>query len=314
MFIAAYLLLFHFASGQDLQLDPHMGKLASYIKFEQGLGSVTFPRTSSYISGQGIAQPEIYRRKEKSLPDRLAYYFYYSEDSTLESILYEWHEANFPGYNDTVKKSSVEVLPYIKKYNALYAQIAAKYGKSKQEGDLSDTAQLEKGLRRTDTWEPNDSTEIEMYCTLWSIYQKNEGSSVNPFYVIRLYVRNVKKSDEAPPISKLNDGKIHSLDSAARGFFSAMKDKNFDLVKTYVPANLAQNITNDQLEQLSQLFRFADSVELIFNGIQMGTDGTQYYFLQYKYVSDTNTPPKEMINLLFDDRYKITGVRPLKRT
>lgn len=31
-------------------------------------------------------------------------------------------------------------------------------------------------------------------------------------------------------------------------------------------------------------------------------DGTKSYLLQYKYVADTNAPPKEMLNLLFHER------------
>jgi biopolymer transport protein ExbD len=48
-------------------------------------------------------------------------------------------------------------------------------------------------------------------------------------------------------------------------------------------------------------------------GAQMGLDGSNYLMLQYKYKSDDNNPPKELIKATFDEKNKITGIQPVQR-
>jgi hypothetical protein len=309
--ITISIILIHFASGQNLQLDVHANRLRDFINLEQSLGSKKVKSESNYVSERGVAQPEIYKRTEEKVPDLLSYYFYYEKDSTIDYILYEWDESNFTGFKENATKTNAEIATFIEKYNQLYAQVAAKYGKSQQKGDLTDISLAEKGMTRTDNWRPNDSTEIEMYTTLSNKYEKRGAVTTNPTYRIRLYVRNTKTTTEAQ--MQLSDEKVLTLDSTSQAFFSAMKSKNFEQAKTYLSTLISNNITDAQLEQLSQAVRFAEILELFFKGVQTGLDGSAFYILQYKYSSETNNPPKEMIKMVFDNSNRIVGIQPMRR-
>lgn len=310
--ITISIILTHFASGQNLQLDIHAKRLRDFINIEQSLGSKKVKSESSYVSERGIAQPEIYRRKEEKVPDLLSYYFYYEKDSSIKYILYEWDESNFTGFKEDATKTNAEIANFIQKYNQLYAQVAANYGKSEQTGDLTDISLAQKGMTRTDKWRPNDSTGIEMYTTLSNKYEKRGMVTANPTYRIRLYVRNTKTTNTEAQMH-LSDDKVKSLDSTSQAFFSAMKSKNFEQAKGYLSTLISKNVTNAQLEQLSQAVRFGENLELFFKGVQTGLDGSSFYILQYKYTSETNNPPKEMIKMVFDDSNKIAGIQPMRR-
>ncbi len=188
--ITICLLLTYFAVGQNLQLDIHIKKLIDFIKLEDSLSSKKIKGESEYMSEPGIAQPEIYRRKETKVPDMLCYYFYHEKDSSIDYILYEWDESNFTGFKENSKKSQAEVANFIERYNQIYSEIAVRFGKSQSEGDFSNISLVQEGMTRKDTWKPNDNTEIELYTTLSSKYEKKGPFTVNPTYRIRLYVRN----------------------------------------------------------------------------------------------------------------------------
>lgn len=145
------------------------------------------------MSANGIAQPEIYRRKETKVPDMVTYYFYYEKDSSIEHILYEWDETNFTGFKENSKKSEADVANFIEKYNEIYSSISNKFGESQREGDISNISLVKEGMSREDNWKPNDSTEIQLYTTLSHKYEKKGIVTINPTYRIRLYVRSIKK-------------------------------------------------------------------------------------------------------------------------
>jgi hypothetical protein len=191
--IVICLLLTYFATGQNLQLDIHTKKLIDFIKLEDSLGSEKIKSESEYMSESGVAQPEIFKRKETKVADMLSYYFYYEKDSSIDYILYEWDESNFTGYKENSKKSEVEVANFIEKYNQIYSEIANRFGKSQSEGDISNISLVQEGMTRKDNWKPNNNTEIELYTTLSSKYEKKGPFTVNPTYRIRLYVRSAEK-------------------------------------------------------------------------------------------------------------------------
>jgi hypothetical protein len=311
--LTAILLWFRFSNGQDLQLDIHTYKLPYYLNLEQRLGSQKAPNTSVYLLEKGVAQPVIYRRKEVNIPDLLCYYYYYEKDSALQSILYEWDESNPIDHREPAKKTKAEIQNFIKKYNSLYAQIAARYGKSKKKGDLSDISKADEGIDRRDLWNPDDSTEIEMYTALSNKYEQNGPVTTTPTYRIRLYLKNTKRA-LSTSLPSLTEEKIHALDLVAQEFFSAMKDKNMEKAKGCLSSLIVQKVTDTQFEQLSQAVRVKEGLEIFFTGVLNGLDGsTSFYVLQYKYANDANNPPREMVKVLFDDSDKIVSVQPSKR-
>jgi hypothetical protein len=189
---AICLVLTFFAIGQNLQMDIYRMKLADFIKLEDSLGSEKVKPRSEYMSGPGIAQPEIYRRKESKVPDMLSYYFYHQKDSSIDYVLYEWDESNFTGYKENSKKTEAEVVNFIEKYNQIYSEIAKKFGDSDSTGDILNISLVGKGMTRQDNWRPNDSIRIQLYTTLSSRYEKKGMITINPTYRIRLYVRSVR--------------------------------------------------------------------------------------------------------------------------
>lgn len=102
-FIFITLFSTHFSNGQNIEFNIHSKKLNDLTKIEQSLGIARVVDKSNYISEQGIAQPEVYRRQSPSLPDLFVYYFYYKSDSTISHILYEWDEIHSATYKEGTK-------------------------------------------------------------------------------------------------------------------------------------------------------------------------------------------------------------------
>ena len=71
-------------------------------------------------------------------------------------------------------------------------------------------------------------------------------------------------------------------------------------------------VTDEQLKALISGIDFVRELELVYSGIQMAMNGKAFAMLQYKYNDDQNSPPKEMIKVIFDDKNKIVGIQPMK--
>ena len=134
LFIAVLFLPVGMVRAQSLSLDIHSSKLADFIGLETRLGSKKVENEFRYILERGVAQPVIYRRKQERVSDLLCNYFYYEKDSVIQYILYQWDETNLNGYQEIARKTDSEIVGYVNKYNALYAQIAKRYGDSEKEG------------------------------------------------------------------------------------------------------------------------------------------------------------------------------------
>ena len=78
--IITLILLFIWDSGFSqeslLELDIHNKKIDHFENLERKLGSTKFNSDQTYISSGNVAQPVIFLRKEKNLPDLLVYYTY----------------------------------------------------------------------------------------------------------------------------------------------------------------------------------------------------------------------------------------------
>ena len=96
-------------------------------------------------------------------------------------------------------------------------------------------------------------------------------------------------------------------------FLTALKNKNFEQAKLNLSSSVANQVTVEQLENLRENLKFYDSPIIYLTGMQMGFDGSNYLMVQYKYKSDFNDPPKDLIKVIFDDKNKIIGVQPTKR-
>jgi hypothetical protein len=68
-----------------------------------------------------------------------------------------------------------------------------------------------------------------------------------------------------------------------------------------------------QLKELRTYFKNMDSLVMFLSGIQISEGGAVYPMLQYRFKNDPDTPPKELIQVIFDDKNKILGIHPMKR-
>lgn len=296
--------------SQSIELNIHQNKLAYFLKVENELKSERFEDNQTYLTQKGIAPPILFKRKQFNLPDLIISYFYFQKDSTISSLNYEWDDKIADGQNP--KKTTEEINSFIDKYKELYNQIFKAFGASKSEGDLKDLSKIETGdFRKTDTWEPDDSTDIKLSSVLSSKYEKLGAMTIIPAYRIRLNIRNYSKNTDL--ISKPDEGKIKEIDLVLKAFLLDLKSKKFDTARLYISDLISKQVTNEQLEMLRQNIKFNDDLILHMYGAQMGLDGSNYLMLQYKYKSDDNNPPKELIKVTFDEKNKITGIQPVKR-
>jgi hypothetical protein len=245
------------------------------------------------------------------MPDLLAYCYFYKNDSAIDHLLYEWDKSNMPGTQEDTRLPISQVLNLRKQYNDLVALISASFGKAETKGSIEDTSQLAQGgLSRDDKWQPNDSTALATYTNLSSKYEHAGAVTTATTYRIRLYVMNIRAAaspPSSPAAAPLNETVIRSLDSVAQAFFASMAAKDFDKARTCLSASIVQSASNERLEQLSKAISFGEKIDIWMTGVQLSMDGTRYVVVQYKYASDKNAPPKDIIKITFDDTNKIKG-------
>jgi hypothetical protein len=166
------------------------GKTIAYARsYEKAAKSTTVEPTTNYISGEGVGQPEIFRRKEKSLPDLLVYYFPNTKDSTINYILYEWDDSNFAKGHDAIKQPLTALQPYIDKYLSVQKQAETVFGKAETSGSADDVSLIETGrFKRKDLF-AKDGVSVEMYVVLSNKMETNGIVSIMPTHRLRMYVR-----------------------------------------------------------------------------------------------------------------------------
>lgn len=300
-----------FCQKSYIELDIPGKKMDYFRNLERELGSTKFNSDQTYISGGNEAQPEIYLRKEKNLPDLLVYYTFFKKDSTISEINYEWDVYNFDKSDDNIQSLDFEK-NLIKKYNSIIEFVSSKFGNSEVVGSLTDLSKINsnEGLRRKDTWNPSDSLKIIAYTTISNFFKKDKFVTVNPTHRIRLYVYNLNK--EIP--ENLSAEKINLLDAKFNSFILLISKDNFKEAQKLFSEKIINTVTIDVLKQIKQaIIRDDSKLNLFMNGIQILQDGNAYPMLQYKYSDDTNAPPKEYVIVLFDSDNKIIGLRPMKR-
>ncbi|MBC8884506.1 hypothetical protein H9X57_17410 [Flavobacterium piscinae] len=106
--IFTFLFISIVALGQEFNLEIHKTSLFDYIKIEEKLGSIRLENESRYYSGEGIAQPIRFLRKEEGIPNCIVSYQFYEKDSALTQIEYEWDVYNFEKQDNNQKSEEFE--------------------------------------------------------------------------------------------------------------------------------------------------------------------------------------------------------------
>lgn len=300
------------AFGQEYNFDIHNSSLTEYLKMEEKLGSERIPTTSNHVSFSGEAQPIKFLRKEKLIPDLIAYYFFKKADSTMSYVLYEWDVSNFKKEDNNQKSENFQKA-LIAKYIELKKHISKDFGQPKVKRNYSNISQLDSinTFIESSMWKPNDSTEIEMYATVSNYYEKKGAMTINPVHRIRLYVRNQSKEKERE-VPKLDDKKLAELEKIKTDFFKALKAKDLPKSKEFLSNLILEKVTDEQINRLIDNINFDKVTKLVYNGIQIGLDGSIFTILQYKYSDDNSNPPSEIIKLTFDYKNKVIGIQPIK--
>ncbi|UAB82322.1 hypothetical protein INR76_06060 [Marixanthomonas sp. SCSIO 43207] len=298
--------------GQEFNFDIHNTSLSEYLKMEESLGSEKIPTTSNHVSFGGNAQPIKYLRKEKVIPELTAFYFFKKADSTMSYVLYEWDVSNFEKRENNQKSEKFQNA-LIAKYKGLKKEISNEFGKPKVKSNYSNLAQydLKDFFEEKSTWNPNDSTEVELYSIASNHYEKKGAMTINPTHRIRLYIRNQSKEKEKK-IPKLDEKKLAELERIKSDFFTALKARDLPKSKEFLSDLILEKVTDEQINMLIDNINFNKQTELIYSGVQMGFNGSMFTLLQYKYSDDNSSPPNEMIKLIFDDKDKVVGIQPIK--
>ena len=310
--IIGFLLLSTSLFGQGFNFDIQNTSLEEYLKMEKILGGRKIQNESRYYSGQGIAQPIRFQRKEKDIPDCIVSYQFYEIDSLLTEIEYEWDVSNFEK-KDNNQKSKKFQKALISKYKELKTLISKDFGKPQVKKNYSNISRLDSinTFVESSTWKPNDSLVIEMHATISNYYEKKGAITINPVHRIRLYIRNqLKEKEKETP--KLDDKKLAELEKIKIDFFNALKEKDFPKSKEFLSDLIIEKVTDEQINILINNIKFEKKTELIFSGVQVGLDNSIFTILQYKYSDDKTNPPTELIKLIFDDKNKIVGIQPIK--
>jgi hypothetical protein len=311
-FTLGFLLIAITVFGQNYNFDIHNITLVEYLKIEKKFENERIQNKSTYYSGQDIAQPIQFQRKEKTIPDCIVSYQFYKKDSTLTEVKYEWDVSNFEK-KDNNQKSEKFGKEFISKYKKLKKEISKSFGEPKTRNNYSNLAQYEQKsfFEENSTWKPNDSTEIEMYATVSNYYEKKGAMTINPVHRIRLYIKNQSKQKKKE-IPKLDENKLSKLENIKTDFFKVLKLKDLPKSKEYLSEIIKEKVTDEQLNLLIDNIDFERKTELIYSGIQMGFNGNIFTLLQYKYSDDNSNPPNEMIKLIFDEKNKVVGIQPIK--
>ena len=210
--------------SQEIQTEIQGKKIGYFIDIEKKLKSELFDTNQTYMSLDDSAQPIIFKRKEKNIPDLLVEYKFSKKDSIINEILYEWDVYNFDKSDNNIKSEKFNK-SLVEKYNELLKILSSKYGKSETEGNLNDLSKANdsEGLNRKDIWKPNENLEIVMYTAISNYYKKEGYVTVNPTHRIRLYITNIKKKEEP----KLDEKTISLANDNFENFIKKMKENNF---------------------------------------------------------------------------------------
>lgn len=296
--------------SQEISTEIQGKKIGYFVSLEKKLKSELYNTGQTYMSLDDSAQPIIYKRKEKEIPDLLVQYSFSKKDSIINEVLYEWDVYNFEKNDNNVKPEKFNKA-LIEKYKNLLKTLTNKYGESKTEGNIDNLKDIEtyKGLNRKDTWKPNDSLEIVMYTAISNYYKKEGFVTTNPTHRIRLYITNIKK--ETKP--KLDKESIAKSNKNFENFMQKLKENNFIEAKLYMSNIVVQNVTESQLSDLKKDIDFSSKLVSFYTGFQVTMTGKSYMMIQYKYENENNDVPKSIVKVVFDEENKVLGIQPLKK-
>jgi len=302
-----------YVCAQNIHFNINHKKLRDFIIWEQSLGDMEFKLNGDYVSGDSIAQPVVYRHHEDNMPDMLVYCFYFSSDSTIKRLEYEWDDNNFNTDHTLPKTISLtQANAFIEKYKMLYEQTVKQLGVSESTGNMDDYIKAGNGtFEKEDKWKAVDSIDVDLYMILSNKSETYGNISIKPTHKIRLYIEHA--STPLSGLFKPGDAAVNKADSLFHAFLLAIKDKKYDEARKFFPTEYADKVTDEQLSTVSKNLNNDAPMVIYFTGVQMSLTGTQYLMIQYKFANDVNNPPGKLVKVIFDKDDHILGVQPVNR-
>lgn len=110
--------------------------------------------------------------------------------------------------------------------------------------------------------------------------------------------------------SKLSKDKVDVYNQTFMKFVAALKASDKEKIKTLVSDKIKYYMSDDIIEKLSGGISFERKMEVYKSGYQQLYENETYPIIQYKYTDDQQNPPRDIINVIFENDGKILGVKP----
>ncbi|UPQ76310.1 peptidylprolyl isomerase [Chryseobacterium nepalense] len=109
--------------------------------------------------------------------------------------------------------------------------------------------------------------------------------------------------------SELSKDKVDLYNQAFMKFVAALKSSDKGKIKMLVSDKIAYYMSDDIISKLSGGISFERKMEVYKSGYQKLYENETYPIIQYKYADDQQDPPRDMINVIFENDGKILGVK-----
>lgn len=110
--------------------------------------------------------------------------------------------------------------------------------------------------------------------------------------------------------SELSKDKVDLYNQTFMKFIAALKDSDKGKIKTLVSDKIKYYMSEDMISKLSGGISFERKMEVYKSGYQQLYENETYPIIQYKYSDDQNNPPRDIINVIFENDGKILGIKP----
>ena len=110
--------------------------------------------------------------------------------------------------------------------------------------------------------------------------------------------------------SELSKDKVDLYNQDFMKFVVALKDSDKEKIKTLVSDKIKYYMSDDMISKLSGGISFDRKMEIYKSGYQKLYENETYPIIQYKYADDQQNPPRNIINVIFENDGKILGVKP----
>ncbi|SMP32614.1 peptidylprolyl isomerase [Chryseobacterium profundimaris] len=110
--------------------------------------------------------------------------------------------------------------------------------------------------------------------------------------------------------SELSKDKVDLYNQDFMKFVAALKDSDKEKIKTLVSDKIKYYMSDDMISKLSGGISFDRKMEIYKSGYQKLYENETYPIIQYKYADDQQNPPRDIINVIFENDGKILGVKP----